>query len=337
MKLFRQILISTVSFILLGVMLASCTAGKKPETTETPGTTEAPGTEAVVTTTAKTEDKTPVADTKWVSAIFSGGPVNYTGTLGTTVHEDLKNSGFNTLIIWSVHIHDDGSLWLNDKLAAKDGEFCLARRSKKDKFAWEDIKGEGSSITRIELSIGAWGCNDFEAIRDIMNRDGDGEDTILYKNFKALIDATKADAINYDDESCYDAASMIRFGKMCVKMGCKVTLCPYTNISVWKQVKVGLRNNCDRIYVQCYDGGAGNVNNLGSWANEFGMPVIPGYWCLHNGTAGDAASSVKTKLKSAGESATGAFMWLYDDMRLLTGSNDTASYAKAINSCNPER
>lgn len=335
MKTLRKILVSVISFVLLGTMLASCAAGVQPVDTDAPDNVDPAGqdTEAVITT-ANPKDNTPVADTKWVSAIFGGGPF-VTG--GEKVRESIKASGFNTLMIWSVHVHEDGSLYLNDYCVCRDGKFVLKTRGN-DTLTWDGIKGEDSSITRIELSVGAWACADFENIRTLMNRDGDGEDTVLYKNFKALIEETGADAINFDDESCYDAAALTRFGKMCVKMGCKVTLCPYMRMDVWKQVKGALRDNCDRIYVQCYAGGSGNAYNLASWASEFGMPVIPGYWCLNNeNPPGDTAENVKNKLTSNLSSITGGFMWLYDHMQILTGANTTKDYAEAINSVNPEK
>lgn len=323
MNITKKILTSLLCTILLLSMLISCGEGKK-----TDGTTDA-GTEAEVTTEEVTvtekEPYVPVVD-DWVSAIYGGGPF-VTG--GKTVHDDIKNSGFNTLMIWSVHVAADGTLSLNDTCAVKNGEWQINfPKGKKMVYVWDDLLVEGSSITRIELSVGAWGTKDFENIRSLMQRDGDGEDTILYKNFKCLIDKTHASAVNFDDESCYDADAMANFGKMCGKMGMKITLCPYTSMSFWKSLKDKLGDLCDRIYVQCYDGGA--WNNPADWTSAMGMKVIPGYWCLHGG-AGDTASSVGTKIKNSGNAITGGFMWLYDDMQKLTGKNTTADYAAAIN------
>lgn len=67
---------------------------------------------------------------------------------------------------------------------------------------------------------------------------GTGSNSILYKNFAALKQVTGADAIDFDDESCYDVASAVSFGQMCVGLGYKVTLCPYTNSSFWISVKI---------------------------------------------------------------------------------------------------
>lgn len=334
MKFTKRIITSLLCFILLLSMLVSCAGGKKTDGSTDAGTEAAqPGADESTALVTEEPPYVPVVS-KWVSAIYGGGPF-VTG--GTKVHEAVKASGFNTLMIWSLHIHEDGTLYLNDVLVAKDGEFMLKfpKNAKDKKLVWDGIIAPDSSITRIELSIGAWGCGDFENIRTIMNRDGDGEDTMLYKNLKMLMDTTGAVAFNFDDESCYDVNAMTKFGKMCEKMGAKVTLCPYTNMSFWKQLKDNLGDNCDRIYLQCYDGGA--WNNPADWTKGMGMEVIPGYWCIHNGTAGDSAAKVKEKLKNAGKAATGAFMWLYDDMKQLTGANATEKYAEAINSCNPEK
>jgi len=118
-------------------------------------------------------------------------------------------------------------------------------------------------------------------------------------------------------------------------MGCKVTLCPYTNMNVWLQVKNNLGDDCDRVYLQCYEGGTWNRNSIKTWYDAFGMDIIPGYWCLHSGS-GDTPDAVKTELTNNSKYVRGAFMWLYDDMQKLTGKNATAYYGKAINDANPE-
>ena len=315
-------------------MLISCGEGKKTDGT-TDAATEAQ-TDEITTAEATVTEKepyVPVVD-DWVAAIFGGGPFVMGGQ---KVHDDIKNSGFNTLMIWSVHVQTDGSLWLNDMCAVKDGEWQINfPAGKKYVYVWDDLIAEDSSITRIELSVGAWGTKDFENIRTLMKKDGDGEDTVLYKNFKCLIEKTHATAINFDDESCYDADAMAAFGKMCGRMGMKITLCPYTSMSFWKSLKDKLGDLCDRIYVQCYDGGA--WNNPADWTKAMGMKVIPGYWCLNNekSSQGKTAADVKKNLEAHSSNITGGFMWLYDHMKQLTGKNTTADYGDAIISANPK-
>lgn len=313
------VLLLSASFILTG-----CDGGTSSVTTDgTPKNTDN-------TTTADTSapETVPVSepaieDDGWVTAIFGGGPL-VTGLVSRTGYlEQIRNSGYDTVIVWSVHVHDDGSLWLNDVEVARDGEIVANNRYTS---TWNQIKGEGSTVNRVELSIGAWGCTDFEAIGAMMERDGTGSDTVLYKNFKALIDAYDADAINFDDESCYDVDVLTNFGKMCEDMGVKVTLCPYTMMDMWVQVKENLGDNVDRIYVQCYDGGAGNVSYLSTWKRAFGMDVIPGIWASRTDLA-----TTESFLASNQKYITGCFFWLYDEMSGMKSPGSFEDYAAVVN------
>jgi hypothetical protein len=84
------------------------------------------------------------------------------------------------------------------------------------------------------------------------------------------------DAVCFDDEATYDAASASQFGQMCIAAGLKVTLCPYTNPGFWQTVKSNLGPLCDHVYLQCYEGGAGN--DPATWNSYFGgLNVIAGY------------------------------------------------------------
>ncbi|WP_105614684.1 GEVED domain-containing protein [Vallitalea okinawensis] len=258
-----------------------------------------------------------------VAAIFGGGPF-VSG--GQSVVDDIKSSGFNTVMIWAVHVRADGDLYLNDLLVCENGVYVGDASWASN---WADLKQGTTSVNRVEISVGAWGSDAFENIKNLINADGTGSDTVLYKNFKALMEATGADAVNYDDEVTYDVTSAVQFGQMCNAMGMKVTLCPYTNSSFWQSVKNQLGSVVDRVYLQCYAGGAGN--DPGTWTNTMGMNVIPGLWCLHSGS-GDSASTVQTKMESWENSydIDGGFMWLYDDMMQLSSPNATADYANAI-------
>ena len=95
----------------------------------------------------------------WVSAVFGGGPF-VTGIEESA--EILKSSDFNTMIIWSVHVNENGDLVLNDVPVASFGR-CIAKKPIREE--WAKLKEKGSSIKRVEISVGAWGCADFENIK----------------------------------------------------------------------------------------------------------------------------------------------------------------------------
>ena len=320
----RKIWLRTAAFVFAALFCISGCAGV--EQTTTPAVTDATTLATTTAATTKAPDPEPVPDNGWVSAIFGGGPF----TTGKRGLKDVKAAGWDTIMLWSVHVYDDGTLYLNDIKVAENGKFVGGATMEE---GWKYLKEAPTTINRIELSVGAWGTKDFEAITALINRDGTGRDTILYKNFKALADACGADAINYDDESNYNVADAVKFGKMVEDMGLKVTLCPFNQMDYWVGVYNGLGADlCDRIYLQCYDGGA--YNNVRDWFNAFGgVKIIPGYWCLHyNNSAGDTAAQVKEKLEANKRIITGGFMWLYDDMRTLSSPNKTKDYAEAIES-----
>ena len=312
------------------LVFSSCSSPETTIPTDDTTTSTAPET---TTTAAVTTTEAPTTDDPWVSAVFGGGP--FVKGYRATVNK-IKDSGFNTYIIWSVHLDEKtGDLIINDVPVVKNGKFIGNTGVQK---TWQLIHEECPNITRIELSIDAWGTGDFTKIKKFIEMDpakggGTGEDSILYKNFKALIEAAGADAINYDDESCYDLKTGVEFGKMCEKLGVKVTLCPYTNQNYWVNLYKALGPElCDRIYLQCYAGGAGNKNNIKQWAEAFGTDIIPGYWCNNTESPADSMSAEKVafNLSRNVNYVRGGFMWLFDHMESLQSPNSVKDYGSAI-------
>jgi parallel beta-helix repeat protein len=272
-------------------------------------------------------------DTVYHSGVFGGGPF-YSG--GTSVMNTLRASGFTTILIWSIHVHEDGTLYLNDELIITEGAY-VGNPEWPSQLA--TLKQNPTSINRIEFSVGAWGCTDFENIQELIESQGTGPDSILYKNFHILKNISNADAIDFDDESNYHVDSTVQFGEMLIDMGFKVTLCPYTFPSFWSSVFSDINDQhpgmVDRVYLQCYAGGAGN--NPSTWNNYFtGITVSPGLWCKHgdNCNEGDNPDTVHTKMSNWKETSDikGGFMWLFDDMQACSEYYTPDEYADAINS-----
>jgi hypothetical protein len=262
------------------------------------------------------------------SAVYGGGPF-YSG--GQAVMNDLRSSGFTTVILWAIHLRaDTGDLWLNDIRIVSNGQYV-------GDPDWPNrlrtLKQAPTSVNRIEVSVGSAGPNDWGVIADMIHRDGTGSGSLLYRNFQALKAATGADAINDDDEQQYDVSTTTSFAGMLTSMGYKFTLAPFTNVSFWRSVKDGVGSAVDRVYLQAYAGGTGN--NPATWTSGLGMPVDPGLWSK-NGTgcaSGDSPASVESKMRAWHTSANipGGFMWLYDDIQKCSSVGTSAQYAAAIN------
>jgi hypothetical protein len=266
------------------------------------------------------------------SAVYGSGAL-YRG--GQPVMDILRSSGFTTVILWSVHVNATGDLFFNDDRIVSNAQYI----GDKDwpRFVRTLKQQQPTSVNRIELSVGAYGTEDWENIKALIQRDGAGQDTILYRNFQVLYQTLGGvDAINDDDESCYDPVSTVAFAQMAKSIGFRgFTIVPYTNPDFWRTVRNKLGQFMDRVYLQGYAGGAGNDPK--QWAGWMGMPVEPGLWCKNGDgcSDGDTPSDIRTAMAKWHREAgiPGGFIWLYDDIEHCLSSThfSAADYASAVN------
>ncbi len=206
-----------------------------------------------------------------------------------------KSSGFTTLITFAMHVDTDGTFELGGGAVCSNGVYVGPGN-------WgslvSTLKASPTTVTRYEVCIGGWQDTSYDNIKNLIQSQGTGLNSILYKNFQALKNAVPGiDAINDDDEKTYDLASSTNFANLLGGLGYKFTLVPYTQQSFWVNLNNSI-TNCDFIYLQCYEGGAGN--DPGQWNGAFGhgVKVIPGQesntanpatwrsWFLETGTQG---------------------------------------------------
>jgi len=266
------------------------------------------------------------------SAVYGGGSF-YSG--GQSVMNDLRSSGFNTVILWTIHVSNQGNMNFNDIPVIDTNGNYIGDPNWSTRIA--SLKQAPTSVNRVELGIASAGATDFENIETLINTNGTGSNTALYKAFQNLKTVTKADAVNFDDESNYDVDTMVKFAVMLADIGYKVTLVPYTRKSFWatvyNQVEAQRPGTIDKVYLQVYAGGSGN--NPASWNGSFGnLKVIPGLWSVNGAgcNRGDTPSQVETRMRGWKNDISGGFMWLYDDIEKCTApGRRTADYANAIN------
>jgi hypothetical protein len=275
-----------------------------------------------------TNDRRRVADASIQSAIYGGEPF-YSG--GTPVMDALRSSGFTTIIVWSIHVDASGDLVLNNRRLVSNGTYV-------GDPAWPGVlatlKQAPTSVSRVELSVGSAGVDDWHHIQSLIASSGIGPQSILYRNFQALLDATGADAINDDDEDLDDVSTTVQFGQMVASLQARFTIAPYANTGFWQTVVSSLRGIVDRAYLQVYDGGAGN--DPADWSRQLGITVDPGLWSKHgNGCVdGDSPASMQSRFASWRSSAGigGGFVWLADDVIACSRDGAFADYASAIDS-----
>jgi hypothetical protein len=258
------------------------------------------------------------------ASIFGGGPIYKNRTI--TIPE-LKASGFTEVVVWNIAVSSSGDLNFNGEFpVASNGSYTGGAMYPNFATDMQNLKTGTTSVNRVTFSIGSSNVGDFQHIRDLINSQGTGSTSILYRNFQALKTATGADAIDLDDENCYDQSTMIKFCVMLGNLGYSVALDPYTNSTFWtsvaSQVNSQRAGTIDQVHLQCYAGGGGNTPCSG-W-NFSGIPVHPGLW-----DADFSPSGVQTKITGWKTSCgiTGGWMWLYDD---FVNNGKAAQYATAI-------
>jgi len=236
-------------------------------------------------------------------------------TLDAGITSKLKNSGFNTAILFVVDVGANGDLNYNGNHLIVTNGVYMGDANWGARLA--ALKVPPTSITRIEVCTGGAGAQSWVNIKNLIATNGTGPTSILYKNFLALKNALGIDAINNDDEIAYHATSAATFNNMITALGMKNTLCPYNNSGYWQSV---FNNSAiDAVYLQCYDGGAGN--NPATWNGYFGgFQVAPGNW------SNDGLTLFESKFNTWSPVINGGFIWQFE----FISASDLAKFGAII-------
>ncbi len=262
-------------------------------------------------------------------------PTGYVGILGggpvykhiPTNIKELEKSGFNELIVWSVEVNSSGDLNLNGEFPLTSAGAYVGNQTYPD-FPADLMKIRKGTVKRVTLSIGSSNFGDWEDIKALVDSQGTGKKSILYKDFAALKKALPIDAIDFDDENSYDSSSTIQFAVMLAKLGYHVTMNPYTNSAYWtsvvSQINQQSPGTVDGIHLQTFAGGDGN-DPCSGW--DFGsVPVYPGL--------SDQTSAPPYMTPTQAEAAlanwhsqcgiTGGWLWIFDQ---IAGTKQVKQYA----------
>jgi hypothetical protein len=251
------------------------------------------------------------ADMAAQSGIYVGGHIRRERPNTVT---KLKNSGFTYAILFNVNVETDGTLTTDGETICKDGVYVFANQQPHYVEDVEALKTWPTGIQRLEICIGGWGNESYYRIKDLINAQGTGSNTILYKNFKALKEALPwVEAVNNDDEHCYDVATAVKFHTMMYDLGYKTTVAPYMNKSFWQSLVSQLNNKragaCDCVLIQCY--GGGTYNNPSDW-HLGNIPLHAGRENYQDGSSLDICIE-KMQSWHDNNNVTGGFLWVYND------------------------
>ena len=226
--------------------------------------------------------------------------------------EKLKKSGFSYVILFNINVESDGTLTCDGETVCKDGVYVFGNTQPEYVSDITSLKQWPTNIRRIDICIGGWGNESYSRIQSLVNSQGTDSGSILYRNFKALKEAIPViDGVNNDDEHCYDVASAASFHIMMSDLGYKTSLAPYMNKSYWENLATRINSArpgaCDRVMVQCYDGGAGN--NPCDWHIN-GLPLYAGR-TNYQSSMEESVSQMQSWKDNCGVS--GGFVWVYND------------------------
>lgn len=257
------------------------------------------------------------------TGIFGGGPF-YKNPAAIT---EIESSGFTEAIVWSVEVNSSGDLNFNGEFPLTSGGAYVGNQYYPN-FPAAMAQLKQGTVKRVTFSVGSSNYGDWENITSLIEAQGIGPNSILYKDFAALKAAIPAlDAIDFDDENSYNDPTSVAFAVMLGQLGYHVMPDPYDNNSYWinlvSQINAHLAGTVDGVHLQAYAGGAGNSPCVG-W-NFGAVPVFPGLW-----DQDDTPSQVETIMSGWHSQCDiiGGFMWLYDD---FVGNGLAAQYANAIN------
>jgi hypothetical protein len=258
------------------------------------------------------------------TGIFGGGPFYKNAANNIT---EIEKSGFTEAIVWSVEVNSVGDLNLNGEFPLTANGAYIGNQTHSDFAANMALLKQGT-VKRITFSIGSSNVGDWQDITSLVNAQGTGPSSILYKDFQALKTAIPSlDAIDFDDENSFNSSTTIAFGVMLGQLGYHVAPDAFDDSSYWtnvvSQINTQLPGTVDGVHLQAYAGGSGN-NPCQGW-NFGAVPVWPGLW-----DADDTPSQVQSIMTGWHTQCgiTGGFMWLYDD---FVGNGLAAQYASAIN------
>jgi hypothetical protein len=275
-------------------------------------------------------------------------------------------SGITTVLLWSLHVTDDGSLAWNN---GPPKGYYLVQNSQFDpsgvftKLATRlNTLLTSGTVTKVFFSIGAGGTSDFTNIENLL-RTSNGTET-LTTNFQALVAALNVGGnqlitgFDFDDEDNFDVATILTFTSLLSqKCNAIITYCPYNPSaygSFWESC-------LERVYqahgkqlvswmnAQAYSGGS--PGDITQWVqliqqnqskNGVSNPnafIVPGLAAMNN--QGDGPGLCPPQFCSQFSQwqgiVPGGFIWnsqhvFNDGTGLCSGQTATMSqYAQAIN------
>lgn len=253
----------------------------------------------------------------------------------------LKASDFGSVVLFALHVHENGDLTYNDTPIVRSGTFQADLAHLQRYLA--ALRGKAE----LWWSIGGWQVPDFAHVGTLLATPA-GRKT-LSGNFRALLAALPVDGFDVDMEESYDEGmrdAIVGFSLLADELGAGVTYCPYTQVDFWLACLSGVFGALDhqvvkRWNLQCYAGGTGNTTqewlaSLQAYSGQLGIPdvrsfLVPGNWvrsddgAIQNSPADIQAFIAQEAIR---KDAAGGFLWCTSE--IFASKHSAADHATAI-------
>src|SRR5215467_4911253 len=193
------------------------------------------------------------------TGIFGGGPFYKNAAPNIT---EIEHSGFTEAIVWSVEVSSTGDLNFNGEFPLTSAGVYVGNQTHSD-FPGNMALLKQGTVKRVTFSIGSSNFGDWQDITTLVESQGTGPNSILYKDFAALKAAIPAlDAVDFDDENSFNSPTTIAFGVMLGQLGYHVAPDAFDMSSYWtnvvSQINAQAPGTVDGVHLQAYAGGSGN-------------------------------------------------------------------------------
>ena len=287
-----------------------------------------------------------IALSDYRAVLYTGGLYQNSGEDSQADTDSIIGSGFDTIVLWTLHVRKDATLIYNGDEIVSNGvlnQTQFGPQGTNFKANIANLKtNSSSSVENILFCIGSGGKNeaDYANIRAIYENSALKQ--TLYDNFQVLLDLG-IDGFDFDNEEGMTQQNQNLIADMVAnfnKMGAKyLTFCPYTQSLEWiNTLKIVYKQNSKQLVdwfnVQCYSGGDVNAKNLQKWINEIETSststgihnasgfIIPGF------DANGGTRKVEDEFKEyASGIVYGGFIWEWPD---TTGVDNARQWYDAM-------
>lgn len=241
---------------------------------------------------------------------------------------DLRASNFTKVLLYCIHVYPNGNLNFHDPLLVVDGKYVGDAQ-------WPNyltqLKAEGSSVNQIIMMVGAFN-DDFHAIQTLIQAQGTGPDSDLYKNFAVLKETfPQVDGLDFNDKDLFDNDILEQFALMLGQIGFKLSFSPIDQQDFWVNFLSSVESKSPglftTIHLDCFNSGAGN--DPIAWQNA--VTAVSPNTIVQAGmtTIGNTDNVIEKQFASWGaKGLTGGFIWIYDD--ILKSNRTAAELALAV-------